>query len=283
MKNFPLDETPFNLELSVSCGQAFRWRKFGDAWYAPSPYGEKSVWKILQKDDVLYYEGFTEDELIRYFALDQNLEKILNEMDRDELIHEAIVRCRGLRIFRQEPWECLISYICSSCSNIPGISMRIENLSEKYGEKIFFEEKKFHTFPTPEKIFEADVCDVRLCKVGYRDKYICGAAEMAVSFPNWSKNIFSLEYFDARKKLCELSGVGKKVADCVLLFAFEKFEAVPVDVWIERIFRMHYFGGEKKLKYDDAGNFAREHFGEFAGYAQEYLFAEREVIGKKGK
>ena len=283
MQTFPLDDCWFNLELSVSCGQAFRWRKYGDCWYAPSPYGEPVVWKVQQKDDTLAYEGMSEQELISYFSLDHDLYSILSDIDRDPLIHDAIVRCRGLRILRQDPWECLISYICSSCANIPGIQRRIENIAEKYGTQVTCDNRSFFSFPRPATIAAADVCEIRACRVGYRDAYICGAAAMAAGDPGWQDTVRTLPYAAAQKKLCEMHGVGPKVADCVLLFAFEKLEAMPVDVWIERILRTKYVGGEKKLSYAKAGTYAREHFGEFAGYAQEYLFASREIISRKGE
>jgi N-glycosylase/DNA lyase len=283
MQTFPLDDLWFNLELSVSCGQTFRWRKYGDIWYTPSPYGEPTVWKIQQTVNTIEYEGMNETDLIRYFSLDHALDDILSCIDRDPLIHDAIVRCRGLRIMRQDPWECLISYICSSCANIPGIQMRIENLAEKYGTRIFCDNKTFNLFPSPEQIAAVPVCDIRSCKVGYRDTYICEAATMASENPMWKDAVCNLPYHEAQKKLCKLNGVGPKIADCVLLFAFEKFEAVPVDVWIERILRTKYIGGDKKLSYAKAGAYAREHFGIFAGYAQEYLFASREIISKRGE
>lgn len=283
MQIFPLEDRWFNLVLSVSCGQAFRWKLYDGVWYAPSPYGDATVWKVQQTADAIGYEGMSEADLIRYFALDQDLAAILGSIDCDPLIHDAIVRCRGLRILRQNPWECLISYICSSCANIPGIQMRIENLAETYGTKLVCDNKIFYSFPTPETIASAEVCDIRACKVGYRDVYICGAAAMAAENPAWADVVHSLPYPAAQKKLCELNGVGPKVADCVLLFAFEKFEAVPVDVWIERILRTRYVGGEKKLAYARAGAYAREHFGGFAGYAQEYLFASRKIISRKGE
>ncbi|MDU9375514.1 hypothetical protein McpSp1_00880 [Methanocorpusculaceae archaeon Sp1] len=283
MQTFPLDNVKFNLDLTVSCGQAFRWRDWHGIWCAPSPYRDAEVWKVWQKGDVIFFDGMEEKDLIQYFSLDHDLDAILASIDCDPLIHDAIERCQGLRILRQDPWECLISYICSSCANIPGIQMRIENLAEKYGDEIFCDGKKYYSFPSPEKIAEAEVCEIRSCKVGYRDAYICDAAAMAVTDSNWSEKIQSLPYRDAQKKLRELNGVGPKVADCVLLFAFEKFEAVPVDVWIERILRTKYVGGEKKLDYTKAGDYARDHFGSYAGYAQEYLFASREIISRKGE
>ena len=271
---------PFNLDLSVSCGQSFRWRKIGEFWYAP--VGE-AVWKVKQEGDVLLYEGASEADLIRYFGLDVPLDDILADVDRDDLIHSAVSSCRGLRLHRQPTFEFLISYICATCANIPGIQMRIENLAKTYGHPLEMDGMTFYTFPNPKDLACESPENIRLCKVGYRDKYICGASAYAAENPDWADEIFSMDYTEAKRKLMSLPGVGPKVADCVLLFAFEKYEAVPIDVWMERIFRTRYIGSEKKLSYEKAAGYAREHFGRYAGYAQEYLFAEREFIAKKGE
>ena len=271
---------PFNLDLSVSCGQSSRWRKIGEFWYAP--VGD-AVWKVKQEGDVLLYDGASEADLIRYFGLDVPLDDILSDVDRDDLIHSAVSSCRGLRLHRQPTFECLISYICATCANIPGIQMRIENLAKTYGRPLEMDGMTFYTFPNPKDLACESPENIRLCKVGYRDKYICGASAYAAENPDWADEIFSMDYKDAKRKLMSLPGVGPKVADCVLLFAFEKYEAVPIDVWMERIFRTRYIGSEKKLSYEKAAGYAREHFGKYAGYAQEYLFAEREFIAKKGE
>ena len=271
---------PFNLDLSVYCGQSFRWRKIGEFWYAP--VGE-AVWKVKQEGDVLLYDGASEADLIRYFGLDVPLDDILADVDRDDLIHSAVSSCRGLRLHRQPTFECLISYICATCANIPGIQMRIENLAKTYGHPLEMDGMTFYTFPNPKDLACESPENIRLCKVGYRDKYICGASAYAAENPNWADEIFSMDYKEAKRKLMSLPGVGPKVADCVLLFAFEKYEAVPIDVWMERIFRTRYICSEKKLSYEKAAGYAREHFGKYAGYAQEYLFAEREFIAKKGE
>ncbi|HJJ89060.1 MAG TPA: DNA glycosylase [Methanocorpusculum sp.] len=183
MQILPLEGLWFNLDLSISCGQAFRWRKHNDIWYSPSPYGDTMVWKVQQTKEGLEYEGMKERELIHYFSLDHNLNKILSHIDCDPVIHDAIFRCQGLRIMRQEPWECLISYICSSCSSIPTIQMRIENLAEKYGKKLTCDNKIFYSFPQPEAIGKVPIRDIRTCKVGFRDVYIFQAAEMVSKNP----------------------------------------------------------------------------------------------------
>lgn len=278
MQSLSLEDLPFNLELSVSCGQAFRWRRFEDSWYAPDPYGSPVVWKIREVDGTLRYDGASEQQIIRYFALDHNLPEILSSIDCDPLIHAAIVNCFGLRVLRQDPWECLISYTLSSCSNIPGIQRRIENLSQKYGHHLLCDGHEFYSFPEPNALCDATLPELRDCRVGYRDTYLKSVSEMVVTHPSWVSEIGKLPYLDAQQVLCTLDGVGPKVADCVLLFGFGKLDSVPVDVWIERILRTNYFGGDKKLPYKKAGDYAREHFGSYAGYAQEYLFASRKQI-----
>jgi len=280
MQIFSLKNIPFQLDRTVSCGQAFRWREYDGFWYAP--FADR-VWKIRQEGDILWYEGPTEDKLVGYFGLDIPLDCILDDIDKDPLIHAAIEQCRGLRIIRQDPWECLVSYICATCANIPGIMLRIENISMKYGRNLELDGQVFHTFPDAEILCKEDICAVRACKVGYRDAYICKAAEMAANNPFWAEEIRKLPYHEAKEKLMTFPGVGPKVADCVLLFAFEKYEAFPVDVWIERILRTKYLGGSRKLSYKQAGEFARDHFGQYAGYAQEYLFGIREEISSKGE
>lgn len=275
MKKLSLSDTPFNLALSVSCGQAFRWHESNGVWSAPVG---NAVWHVAQKGDMLYYSGASEEEIIHYFALDRDLDEILADIDRDELIHQAVVKCRGLRILRQPKWECLVSYICATCANIPGIRMRIENLSRRFGKPL---DDGYYSFPTPEEL-SAPINEIRCCKVGYRDAYICDAVNQ-ICKTDFLERVAHLSYSEAKTELMQIKGVGQKVADCVLLFSFEKYEAVPVDVWIERILRTKYIGSEKKLSYAKAEEFAQIHFGRYAGYAQEYLFGMRELIAEKGE
>lgn len=279
MNSLELD-VPFNLDLSVSCGQSFRWKKHNGFWYAPV---HDSVWKVKQDGDTLLFDGASKSDLIKYFALDVSLDDVLSSVDCDPLIHSAISSCMGLRIHRQPRFECLISYICATCANIPGIQMRIENLAKTYGTSIEMDGMQFFTFPDAKSLASSTPSEIRGCKVGYRDKYIHSTATVVSNNPKFLDDILSMSYEDAKSCLTTLDGVGPKVADCVLLFAFEKYEAVPIDVWMERIFRTQYLKTEKKLSYAKASSYAREHFGKYAGYAQEYLFAEREIIAKKGE
>lgn len=266
---------PFDLEKTLSCGQVFRWERTGNQWYGV--VGDR-VLKIQQEGRRLRYRGAPGSFIRDYFQLDLDLPPILASIDRDPLIHASLQRCHGLRIIRQPAWECLASYICATFANIPGIRHRIELLARSFGEPVPFEGKTYYGFPTPDAIAGADDCTLRACKVGYRAPYLCDTARLIREDPAFYARIAALGYEDAHRELLRLRGVGNKVADCVLLFAFQRYEAVPVDVWIARILNTCYGRGAGLRTYPRLQGLARELFGEFAGYAQEYLFCDRDQI-----
>ena len=224
--------------------------------------------------------------ITEYFSLDVDLQPILASIDRDPFIGSAIRQCAGLRLIRQPKWECLVSYICSTNSNIPMIRRRIGTIAEQFGREIFFEGKTYYTFPEPSAITCSDGKALADCKLGYRTPYVFNTACTIGDIKQWDEKITSMPFEAARRELMKLSGVGPKAADCILLFAFQKYEAFPVDVWIRRIMQQHYIrtlntdAGLTGWEYDIIRRFAREHFGEYCGYAQEYLYAARLVIGK---
>lgn len=261
----------FNLEYSLECGQAFRWAKVNDCYYGV--IGESLV-KLRQDDCNLFYKIYgdlTIEELYRYLAIDTDLGYILNSIDVDEYIRSAISIYRGLRILRQDPWECLASFILSSCNNIPRIKQMILNLSMKFGASIRTDDFVAFTFPAPSDIANAGLKSLESLRLGFRADYLLEAARKLVNGYISLDKIRSSDYSIAKSHLLTVTGIGDKVADCILLFSMEKYEAFPVDVWIERIMERLYFEGEPtnpRL----IGSFAREHFGRFAGYAQEYLY-----------
>lgn len=275
--------TPFNLEHTLQCGQVFRWKRYND-WN----YGivERHVFKVKQTKNTLEFRGVNLDFIMRYFRLDDNLPKIMAEVNRDSLIGQAIRTFSGLRIVRQSPWECLISFICATCKNIPSIKNVIHGLSNQFGEKISFENREFHTFPTPSALAELPSQVLRDCKLGFRANFIRETAEIVDCGKMDFEALRDADYQTAKERLLQLPGVGNKVADCVLLFSLEKLEAFPVDIWMKRVFRNHYkkcfdmpfakrLSGGQSLSsrdYDKISSFARRYFGKFAGYAQEYLY-----------
>jgi N-glycosylase/DNA lyase len=278
-----LDAVPFNLNVTLCCGQVFRWEKKGDWWYGV--IGEQAL-KVQQVDAELNFAGADEALIVRYFGLDDDLQKISGEIGRDEHIRKALSAFRGLRLIRQEPWECLISYICATYKSIPAIRHMLLSLSRKFGEKLIFDDREFFTFPAPNQLACASAKSLATCGLGYRAKYVHATSKRIFENDFELENLRQLPYEQAKKQLCSLAGVGPKVADCVLLFSLGKTEAFPVDIWVKRVILNHYAkqlpaglveklsqkAGLTNSEYAELNAFGRRYFGEYAGYAQEYLY-----------
>jgi N-glycosylase/DNA lyase len=274
---------PFDLRVTLCCGQVFRWELRNEWWYGVV---RSRVWKARQIDDALEYENAEENEVLEYFGLQDDLPWILREIAKDPHARKAVEEFRGLRILRQEPWECLISYICATYKGIPAIKRMLDQLSMEFGEKITFEGHEFHTFPTAERLAKASMSTLTTCGLGYRTKYVKETAKIVRKHAFDLERLRGMPYDEARKELLKLPGVGPKVADCVLLFSLGKTEAFPVDVWMRRVILRHYakhlpqefirrISREKSLsntEYARLSFFGRNYFGKYAGYAQEYLY-----------
>jgi N-glycosylase/DNA lyase len=269
----------FSLDQTLGCGQVFRWDRTDDGWWY-GVVGEKVI-KIRQSGTRLTFEGAPGPFITHYFSLDVDLDSVLSSIDHDPFIHSAISQCKGLRLIRQPKWECLISYICSTNSNIPMIRRRIGTIAQQFGKEITFEDKPYYTFPDPLTISCAGEHILNDCKLGYRSPYVLDTACGIPDVKQWEDILADLPFEDARRELMKLKGVGPKAADCVLLFAFQKYEAFPVDVWIRRIMQQNYIKTLNNTstltgwEYDTIRRFARNHFGDYCGYAQEYLYAAR--------
>jgi N-glycosylase/DNA lyase len=273
----------FDLDFSLCCGQVFRWRKLGSWWYGV--VGEQVV-KIRQCGKELEFENVSKEFVKSYFGLNDDLEQISQCIGKDDYVQKALHKFEGLRIVRQVPWECLISFICATYKSIAAIELMLKKISIKYGEKQVFDNLDFYTFPTMEKLALASENGLQECGLGYRAKYVQATAKKIHDENTNLEDFMNLPYLQAREKLLEFSGVGLKVADCVLLFSLRKLEAFPVDVWVKRVILNHYADllpepFVKKLQshtsltngeYLKISDFARNHFGAYAGYAQEYLF-----------
>jgi len=275
--------TPFDLGFTLCCGQAFRWDKRGEWWYGVVG---KHVFKIRQAGNVLEFENTNTRFVKNYFGLDDDLLKILSKIRKDTHAIQAIEAFKGLRILCQNPWECLISYICATYKNIQAIKQMLFSLSRKFGDRIYFDGYDFYTFPTSERLAKATTRELAKCGLGYRAKYVSETAKMVYENDFEFESLRRLSYEKAREELLNFSGVGLKVADCVLLFSLGKLEAFPVDVWIKRVI-LKYYGShfpnefirkisEKKSltnsEYEKVNLFGRRYFGDYAGYAQEYLY-----------
>ena len=278
---------PFSLEHTLDCGQLFRWQKLGDWWYGVVA---GRVIKIKQDNNRLIFQVFPDTTnngfLKNYLRLDDDLPHILSQISKDEHMRQAINLFCGLRLCRQEPWECLISYICATYKSIPAIKKMIRSISRCYGKKLTFDGIDFYTFPKPEQLAQVRPEDLKCCGLGLRTERVIETAKLVNSGKLSLEALKRSDYRDAKRELLALPGVGQKVADCVLLFSLEKLEAFPIDVWMKRaatsIYSNHFDssfikrlaskGSITPKEYRTIGSFARGYFGNYAGYAQEYLF-----------
>jgi N-glycosylase/DNA lyase len=273
----------FNLDFSLCCGQVFRWRKIGDWWYGV--VGDR-VLKVRQYGAELEFENSSEGFVRHYFGLNDDLDEISRCVGKDDYVRAALKQFAGLRIVRQMPWECLVSFICATYKSIAAIELMLRKISQKYGEKRVFDGETFYTFPSVERLASASENGLRECGLGYRARYLLATARKICDEKIDLEALKSLPYSEARKLLLDFQGVGLKVADCVLLFSLGKLEAFPVDVWVKRVVLNHYASllpadfvekmqSHKSLsngEYEKIAVFARSYFGAYAGYAQEYLY-----------
>ncbi len=282
-------DVAFDLDFSLCCGQVFRWKKIDSWWYGV--VGE-NIFKIRQCHSNLEFEGVSEDFVRYYFGLNDDLTEISLCIAKDSFIKKALRKFEGLRIIRQNPWECLIGFICATYKSIAAIELMLFKLSEKFGEKQVFDGHVFYTFPTVEMLASASEKQLLKCGLGYRAKYVQATARRIFNEKIDLDCLKAIPYLDARKNLVEFSGVGLKVADCVLLFSLDKTEAFPIDVWVKRAVLSHYadhFPNELVAKltshnslssgeYEKLSEFGRNYFGRCAGYAQEYLYHYERTI-----
>ena len=272
-------EQPFNLTHTLECGQAFRWRREGD-WYYGVIYG--NILKIRQTLLGVEFESYPlpEEEIINrliyYLRLDDDLPDIYSKIGKDERMRRAITQFYGLRLLRQEPWECLASFICSISSNIPRISECIESLCRKMGDPLEMDGHVRYSFPTPERVMELGETGLRLIGWGFRAPYLAGTADLVGRGVYDLDGLRELTYDDAKKDLMSLHGVGDKVADCVLLFSLEKLDSFPIDRWVRRAVEEWYSVGHNP-SYEAIRSWALDYFGGHAGYAQQYLFHRRRL------
>jgi N-glycosylase/DNA lyase len=278
-----LEAIPFNLDVTLCCGQVFRWDKKGNWWYGV--VGDKAF-KIRQTSAELEFVNADEKFVADYFGLGDDLLRIRDSISKDAHARRALQEFWGLRIVRQEPWECLISYICATYKSIAAIKQMLFRLSERFGERIALDGCDFYAFPAPEKLAKAAESSLAACGLGYRAKYVLETSKKICEGDFDLEGLRKMPYEQAKKALCGLSGVGLKVADCVLLFSLGKLDAFPVDVWVKRAILNHYAGqfpeefvqkmsrnrSFSNAEYERLSAFGRNYFGEYAGYAQEYLY-----------
>ena len=265
------------------------------------------VLKVRQEGDMLRCvtgsERLDSAFVSSYFRLDERLEDVLGAISKDETVTSAVERFYGLHLIRQERWECLASFVLATNANIPRIQKMVSEVSARFGREISFEGEAYHAFPSPGDLAEASAAELRSCGVGYRAPFLKRVAASVAKGRVEFEKVASLPYEAARDFLLSelfgeklLLGVGPKVADCVLLYSFNKDEAFPIDVWIARVISRSYprllspslrtrhkRDGKANLSAGDNAKVSaavRAYFGRYAGYAQQYLFMAARESGE---
>ena len=266
----------YDLAATLESGQVFRWRQMDNAWHG---FIGKNVVRLTQTENSMHAETAVPvenwDWLRQFLQSEIDLGAVLKTFPDDEPMRAAVAACRGLRLLRQDPWECLASFILSSTKQIVQIRQIVALLCARFGERLAppppIQNGFYYSFPTAEKIASVNESQLRACKMGFRAPSLHAAARRIADGSFDLEKIRALDYAAARAELMTLRGVGGKIADCVLLFGYGFDSAFPVDVWIERALQELYFprrrASDKRLRH-----FAATHFGPHAGYAQQYLF-----------
>ena len=269
----------FELADIFDCGQCFRWNKQEDGSY--TGVFKKNVINVQKQENTIIFKGICDGEIKEivedYFDLKRNYEEIKSKLSQiDENVKTSIEYGQGIRILNQDLWEMIISYIISANNNIPRIKGIIERLSKTYGQEIEWNGEKYYTFPTPEELKDVTVEDYRKLGTGFRDIRLYQTVHMIldkkVNLEEMQNNSNTLE---VREQLLTLSGVGPKVADCILLFStLKRFEVFPIDVWVRRVMNELYIKNEDETKVNkkEIEKLAHAKFGNLAGIAQQYLF-----------
>ncbi|MFQ5782910.1 MAG: DNA glycosylase [Nitrosopumilus sp.] len=271
-----------DIENSINSGQVFLWKKIGKYWYG---INGQDVLRTNNSGNIKSFQNLKTD----FFRKKDNMEQIIKSISKDNTTRKAVKQFLGLRLFEQDPFQCLISFIVSSNSNIQKIKICLENLSRKFGKKVVFDGQEFFLFPKPEMLASASIKDILKCGVGYRSKFIKDAAKMVFSKEIDFESLKKSNYFETKERICSIPGVGNKVADCIMLFSLNKLEAFPLDRWMIRILEKYYdneFQLETKTitekQYDMLHEKIVKYFGPYAGYVQQFLFKmERENNQKK--
>lgn len=264
----------FVISQILECGQCFRFTQIGEENYIIVAYGK--ILNIYCDGTDIVFKNTTEEEFnniwYNYFDFGRNYNDIKKKIsENDEILQKAVEYAPGIRILNQDRFECLISFIISQNNRIPMIKKVISNISKKYGRYIgSVDGEEYYAFPNPEELIKADEAGLMECKTGFRAKYIIDAVQKVIH-GEINLNADDMDTETLRKMLMTIKGVGPKVADCTMMFSFGRCETFPTDVWVKRIMSELYFNG-REASVKEIHQKAEECFGDYAGYAQQYLF-----------
>ncbi len=278
-----LKTSTIDIETTINSGQMFLWNKIKDHWVGVD--GQD----ILILNQSPFIARSSSNSINNFFREEDNLKKILSNINRDKIVEKAVKQSPGLRLIRQDPFQCYISFICSSNSSIQNIKLMLENLCKKFGTKQEFNGYKLSTFPKADILANASMKDLIDCRLGFRAKYVKGAAQAVNSGEidfTWLKKT---DYSTSLETLKKILGIGNKIADCIMLFSLDKMESFPIDRWTQRILLKYYkkiFDNvtEKPMtekKYEKLHEEIVKYFGSYAGYAQQFLFKMERDLNKK--
>src|SRR5205085_4272772 len=303
MKLIKIPAPDFDLAMTLDSGQVFHWENVGNGFVgvigdapvyiqqwgnvlkvnteggAPATPGDRRVKGLGSQE----FAPPVAQSVAHYFALDHPLADICASFPDDPVMNAAREFCRGLRVIRQPKWECLATFICSSMKQVAHIRQISLALRRRFGDRRKVGDHVVYTFPPAQRIAGATEHDLRECALGYRAKNLLMSAQL-VSSGEANLEVWSgLCDPDLREKLCSLPGVGAKIANCVMLFAYERLRAFPIDVWIERVLKQQYFPRKKKVTELELREFSDTYFGEHGGYAQQYLFHHARTASRKSR
>ena len=248
----------FSLEHTLNSGQFFLYELNEESFYEIIHSDNK--FKIKQKGNTLIYEGINENDLVHFFSLDVDLNKLTSDFS-DKYLLIALEKYWGLRLIRQDLWQCLIGFVCSSASNIPKIKTNLRLMIKEFSDD--------GTFPKPSQL--NNLQKLKKCRTGYRAKYIYEINKMVKENPNLLEEIKKQDYKNSKELLMRFPGVASKVADCVCLFALNHKEAFPIDTWVKQIIERLYLKKETK-NFKEIENFVNKYFKRHKGIKQQYLF-----------
>jgi len=273
---------PINVDDTINSGQVFLWEKHDKIWYG---INGNDVLTVSSNCEIFSYSKKSHD----FFRNDDDFEKILRNITKDHILRSAVKQFPGLRLLRQDPFQCYISFIVSANSSIQNIKNTLQKICKKFGPKIRFDKNYFYLFPDPKKIAIAEKHELKSCGLGYRVEAVKKAAESVVSREIDFDSLKKSNYYTAKESLLKVFGIGNKVADCILLFSLEKLDSFPLDRWMLRVLQKYYsdkFELDMKTltekRYEDLHKEIVKYFGPYAGYSQQFLFKmERDLNQKK--
>ena len=261
----------FDLKATVTCGQIFRFIEEKDNSF--TIVIKDRVINLKEDTDYIIVESNNEEDLeniiFDYFDLNRDYEKIgIDLINKDSKIKDAVVFSKGLKMIHQDSFETLIAYIISQNNRVPSIANALNLLSLNYGKKVIFKDKEYYLFPSLEDLSKLSVDDFRNCKVGFRDKYLYEIIECINNKKLELDKIYDMSGEEALKYLVEFKGIGMKVASCMLLFAYQKFDVYPVDTWVKKFMKEDYnIEGEQNIR-----KFTYDTYKEYSGLAIQYMF-----------